>query len=74
VETWEKLLLAGSKVVSGSWDKQDKHKSGYRNLPIEEKESYRWISSGKTTKELLEKQCAHLTVIGDRESDIVVKH
>jgi len=52
------------------WDKQDKRDRKYQQQPIEEKESYRWISSGKTTKDLLEKQCAHLTIIGDRESDI----
>jgi hypothetical protein len=53
-----------------AWDKQDKHDRNYEGQPISEKESNRWITSGLTTKKLLEKQCAHLTIIGDRESDI----
>jgi hypothetical protein len=38
-------------------------------LPIEEKESYKWIEASMQTKELL-KQSETITIIADRESDI----
>jgi len=53
-----------------SFGKQDKTQRAYKSQPIEEKESYRWISSGNDSIELLRDTVAHLTVIGDRESDI----
>jgi hypothetical protein len=53
-----------------SFGKQDKQQRDYKNLPIEEKESYRWISTGNESIELLKDSVAHLTIIGDRESDI----
>lgn len=53
-----------------NFDKQDKHQRDYKQQPIEEKESFRWISTGKESINLLEGGAAHLTIIGDRESDI----
>jgi hypothetical protein len=52
------------------FDKQDKYQRGYQSQPIEDKESYRWISTGTDSIELLKDSVAHLTIIGDRESDI----
>jgi hypothetical protein len=52
-----------------SWNKLDKYQREYKKLPITEKESYRWIKSIETSKEVL-KDSASITVIGDRESDI----
>jgi hypothetical protein len=50
-------------------DMPNKRERDYKNDAIKEKESYRWISSARKTKELLDNvEC--LTIIGDRESDI----
>jgi hypothetical protein len=44
-------------------------KPDYRKLPIEDKESYRWLVGAEQAKQTLS-QAAHVTVIADRESDI----
>jgi hypothetical protein len=41
----------------------------YVRLPLQEKESYRWIECGMESKKNLQK-ANHLTIIADRESDI----
>jgi hypothetical protein len=64
------LGLSDVQIWNRTKDKQDKHTRNYRQQPIEEKESYRWISSGKRSIELLGDTVAHITIIGDRESDI----
>jgi hypothetical protein len=53
-----------------SFGKPDKHQRGYKKLPIEEKESYRWISTGEESIGLLKDSTTHMTIIADRESDI----
>jgi hypothetical protein len=41
----------------------------YQRLSIEEKESYRWISTAQTSKKVLS-EAKRITFIGDRENDI----
>lgn len=59
------LGLAGMQI----WTRQGPASPDYRQQPIEEKESYRWIKGAASTKSALA-AAAMVTVIGDRESDI----
>jgi len=47
----------------------DKHEREYSKLPIEEKESYKWIASSGNSKEVLSKAKA-VIIVQDREGDI----
>lgn len=51
------------------FDKVGKNERKYKSLPIEEKESYRWIKCIEETKQNLS-TANHITIIADRESDI----
>jgi Transposase DDE domain len=59
------LGLAGLQV----WTRTAPAQANYREQPIEEKESYRWLAGGDSAKAVLG-AAALVTVIGDRESDI----
>jgi hypothetical protein len=51
------------------WNRFESASDDYQKLPIEEKESYRWISTAERSKQVLsEADC--VTFIGDRENDI----
>lgn len=56
-----------------AWDRKedtpDRHIREYKKLPIEQKESYKWIEAANKSKTLL-KQANSITIIADRESDI----
>jgi len=63
------LGLAGAQV----WTRAEEGtETDYRNLPIEDKESYRWLVGAQQAKEVL-REAAHVTVIADAESDIYEK-
>lgn len=63
------LGYSSIKVWDRNPDAPDRHERGYSNLPIEEKESYKWVESALGSQELLQ-QAASVTVVSDRESDI----
>jgi hypothetical protein len=50
-------------------NREDKRARDYNHLPIEQKESYKWLRCGLESKQLLQ-EAASITIIGDRESDI----
>ncbi len=56
-----------------AWDRKpdapDKHQRNYQQLPIEKKESYKWIAAANQSQTLLQ-QAQSITIIADRESDI----
>ena len=61
--------LASASIYNRKWGQKDRYERNYKSLPIEEKESYRWIENAKNARERIDKEVA-ITVIGDRESDI----
>ena len=63
------LGFADVHLWNRSWDKPSKQARNYRRLPIEEKESYRWIEATQRTKGCLRK-AAKVTLVADREADI----
>ncbi|MFN2430931.1 MAG: transposase DNA-binding-containing protein, partial [Cryomorphaceae bacterium] len=61
--------LASTAIYNRTWGQKNKHERGYQSIPIEEKESYRWIENALNTRARIAQQ-VRLTIIGDRESDI----
>jgi len=64
------LGLSDVHIWNRKKDKLDKYARSYKQQPIEEKESYRWIKSGQQSIDLLKGVASHITIVGDRESDI----
>lgn len=54
------------------WRRTEGKAENYRALPIEQKESYRWLTGGAQAKAVLA-DAAMVTVIDDREADIYEK-
>jgi hypothetical protein len=54
------------------WRRTKSKAANYKALPIEQKESYRWVVGGAEAKSVLA-QAAMVTVIDDREADIYEK-
>jgi hypothetical protein len=61
--------LSSSLIYNRSWDQKNKLERKYSQLPIEEKESYRWIRSCELSKDRIP-ALVQKTIIGDRESDL----
>lgn len=54
------------------WRRTKTKANNYKDLPIEEKESYRWVKGGAQAKAVLA-EASMVTVIDDREGDIYEK-
>jgi Transposase DDE domain len=67
-QTQECLGLVDAQV----WRRTEGKAENYRCLPIEEKESYRWVKGGEEAKAVLA-EAGMVTVIDDREGDIYEK-
>lgn len=63
------LGLSSIELLNRPFEHKNKFERKYKSLPIEEKESFRWIKSVNQTKEVLT-YIPSLTIVGDRESDI----
>ncbi|MEP6930186.1 MAG: IS4 family transposase [Flavobacterium sp.] len=57
------------KIWNRPLEKLTKHQRDYNKLPIEEKESYKWIESSQNSKKVLS-QAKEIIIIQDREGDI----
>lgn len=62
--------FAHVKLWSRSQKFENKHERNYRELPIEEKESYKWIEVSERTISALKPQVPGMLIIQDREGDI----
>jgi hypothetical protein len=67
-DTQECLGLIGAQV----WRRKKRKAAKYKSLPIECKESYRWLKGGEQAKAALT-AAAMVTVLDDREGDIYEK-
>ena len=67
-QTQECLGLVDAQI----WRRTKRKAENYKQLPIEEKESYRWVQGGEQAKAVLA-EAAMVTVIDDREGDIYEK-
>jgi Transposase DDE domain len=67
-ESGECLGLVDAQV----WRRTKAKAADYKKLPIEEKESYRWLHGGDQAKAVLSEACL-VTVVDDREGDIYEK-
>ena len=65
------LGVSTVQLWSRALERQDKHERKYKNLPIEQKESYKWLASAERSQRCLSNGGARMiTHIGDRESDL----
>jgi hypothetical protein len=67
VNAQDGICLGLSSVMS--WQRTSTSRENYKSLPIEEKESYRWLETALNSKKSLN-MASKITIIADRESDI----
>ena len=65
----ECLGFSSLQIWTRAFDKLDKHQRHYEHLPIEQKESYKWIRSMQDSRVQLS-EASMLTMIFDREGDM----
>lgn len=68
-ETFMPFGFSDIKIWNRPHDRQEKKRYAYKTLPIEEKESYKWIESSQNSKETLE-NAREIIIVQDREGDI----
>jgi len=68
-DTGVPLGISSCQMWNREKDAPQKKEGAHTQLPIEEKESYKWIKCCKESQEALQ-QAAHITFIEDREGDI----
>jgi hypothetical protein len=61
---------ADVKIWNRSLSFQSKYERDYNNLPIEQKESYKWLEVSNITKTALSSTVAGMVIVQDREGDI----
>lgn len=61
---------AAIKVWNRPLEFRDKHQRNYKALPIEEKESYKWIETSRNTQQALKDIVPGMVIVQDREGDI----
>lgn len=65
------LGISSVQVWHRSLEQLDKHSRAYKQLPIEQKESYKWLKAAETSQPILQAGGAtQVTYVGDREADI----
>jgi len=69
IEAYQAIGYSSMNLWHRPLDKGTKFSRDYKNLPIEEKESHKWVKCGKDSKAVL-KEASSVTLVGDRESDI----
>lgn len=69
IDAYQAIGYSSINLWSREIDKDTKENRGYRKLPVEEKESYKWIKCCDDSTKVL-KDAASVTVVGDRESDL----
>jgi hypothetical protein len=68
-EAYQAIGYSSINLWNRDLDKGTKQSRSYKKLPIEQKESYKWIKCCNDSKSVLQ-DAASVTVVGDRESDI----
>lgn len=68
-ETHYCLGLSDVQLWTRPKERPDKHQRGYKQQPLEEKESFRWLKSIAASRAVLER-AEQVTMVADRESDI----
>ena len=61
---------ADIKIWNRPLEFSSKHDRGYKKLPLEDKESYKWVEVSKNTQESLKDIVAGMLIVQDREGDI----